>query len=306
MFGSLTSAFNSFADQASQVTADVVAKAKTATADAVEIAGKAQEKLASKLEEAQREFQAEEAKNQERITRAQELDAVAVPLWTISFSDATATNATNATLEGELKQLILQICIDDKCFLECPLKDDDDVAFPFAVEVCERWALKAMENDPLLQKTRYRLVRPKGLTDFQFWRAYFYKVFQLRTSLGVSQLFDPSKPPKGMDSEDSAGIKQSTLTGAMTDQEEQDFSNELNKFIEEDSDDFVKVGEATRDEKEEVEDGKGQTQNNDVEDAGDELELENLEEMLADVEVDTLDDAGLEAELSSAIEADLP
>ena len=86
-----------------------------------------------------------------------------VPLWTID-------NEEKSILEGELRQQILKICTDTKNFTECPLKTDpadpkvdvDDERFPFDINAAKDWAMKAMEQDKLLVKTRHHLVRPKG------------------------------------------------------------------------------------------------------------------------------------------------
>lgn len=129
----------------------------------------------------------------------------------------------------------------------------------------------ALQNDPRLQQIRHRLVRPGGISETKFWRAYFYKVFQIRESLGVERLFDPNPPQMMLDS----GVQLDTLSSQkkdaqkapLTKQEEDQFQNDITKFMQEDE--FVKVSSSI--------DGKSPV-------VEPELELENLEEMLADVE----------------------
>lgn len=302
MFGSWTESLTSFADQATQAIEKAGEAAQSATTSLVENAKVAQAVVIKKLEDTQADFAKEEAKNEEKKRRLAEAEASeATPLWTIVREDQTV-------LAGELKQQILKIPTDEKLFLECPLQDDHDPTFPFSLDATEKWALKAIDCDPLLGKIRFRIVRPKSLDDFHFWRAYFFKVFQLRENMGVGQLFDASKGAlaeqarRAEDRERAAAAEAgATEMTPMTEEEGAMFSDELHKFIEED-DGFVDLGDEV------VGDAEGDDEEEEGVVEDEEVDLENLEEMLADVEVDEGDEgmeADMEAELDTAIEADV-
>jgi len=266
---------SSLAGQA-KATLDVVAT------NVVAVSTKATEQITQSYEQSQQDLRREEEKAKQRETEHKLLQAqVAVPLWTVK-SD------TN-NLSTQLKQSILAICEDDKTFTESPLKDNEPKPFPFNMDVSEKWAMLALQNDTRLQQTRHRLVRPGGIGETKFWRAYFYKVFQIRESLGVERLFDPNPPP--ILTTDTNAVELDALTiktqepekkSPMTKQEEDQFKNDITKFMQEDE--FVKVsGTNTPTEPE--------------------LGLDNLEEMLADVEENA--DPALDAELELAV-GDLP
>jgi len=270
---------SSLAGQA-KATLDVVAT------NVVAVSTKATEQITQTYEQSQQDLRREEEKANQREIEQKLLHAqVAVPMWTVK-SD------TN-NLSVQLKQSILAICEDDKAFTESPLKDNEPKPFPFNMDVSEKWAMLALQNDTRLQQTRHRLVRPGGIGETKFWRSYFYKVFQIRESLGVERLFDPNPPP--VVSQDANAIQLDTLAAAkkkeeptekkspMTKQEEDQFKNEMTKFMQEDE--FVKVSAANSPT------------------AEPELGLENLEEMLADVEENA--DPNLDAELELAV-GDLP
>jgi hypothetical protein len=225
--------------------------------------GKAQATVIRTYEDANADFAAQQANNDRQAAEGRRQKAAAVPLWTCAAEDQTI-------LEGELKQQILALPTTDKVWTDCALLEGHDPEFPFQLDACEIWALKAIECDPLLDRVRYRLVKPKGYTDDVFWRAYFYQVFSLRKSLGLAQLFDPSGDGKSRSDMLHGGM----LHVAANEEEETQFTEDLSKFIEED--DFVAVSP--------VNTGAGGDGDDDAE--GDELELENLEEMLADVQVE--------------------
>jgi len=274
---------SSLAGQA-KATLDVVAT------NVVAVSTKATEQIAQTYEQSQVDLRREEEKAKQREAEHKLLQSqVAVPLWTIK-SD------TN-NLTPQLKQSILAICEDDKTFVNCPLKDNEQQSFPFNMDVCEKWAMLSLQNDTKLQQTRHRLVRPGGITETRFWRAYFFKVFQLRQSLGVEQLFDPN--PALVVSTDPNAIQLDTLATKKEDpvdkksntskQEEDQFKNEMTKFMQEDA--FVKVT-------------SNKPSSSSTSAAEPELGLENLEEMLADVEENV--DPNLDAELELAVGSDLP
>jgi len=267
---------SSLAGQA-KATLDVVAT------NVVAVSTKATEQITQTYEQSQQDLRREEEKAKQRELEQKLLHAqVAVPLWTVK----TDTN----NLSANLKQSIFAICEDDKAFTESPLKDNEPKPFPFNMDVSEKWATLALRNDTRLQQTRHRLVRPGGISETRFWRSYFYKVFQIRESLGAEQLFDPNPPL--VISQDANSVQLDTLASKkkeeptekkspMTKQEEDQFKNDITKFMQEDE--FVKV-----------------SANNSPEP---ELGLENLEEMLADVEETA--DPNLDAELELAV-GDLP
>jgi len=271
---------SSLAGQA-KATLDVV------TTNVVAVSTKATEQLTQTYEQSQQDLHREEEKAKQRETEQKLLQAqVAVPLWTIK--------SDTKNLSAQLKATILAICEDDKVFTESTLKDSDPQPFPFNMDVSEKWAMLALQNDIRLQQTRHRLVRPGGISETKFWRSYFYKVFQLRESMGVEKLFDPNPAP--FVSHDSNAVQLDSLASKkkdapekkkpMTKQEEDQFKNDITKFMQEDE--FVKVTATSRNK-------------NAAEEP--ELGLENLEEMLADVEETA--DPNLDAELELAV-GDLP
>lgn len=247
---------------------------KSVSSFIADVTVKAQEKFVQTLEQSKEDFRREEEKlKQIEKLQKQSQSQEAVPLWSVS-------KQADSNLTGELKQRILMICADEKNLLESPLENQ----FKFDLHACNKWALLSLEMDPLLQKTRHRLVRPGGVTEEAFWTAYFMHVFRIRENCGAPRLFDPCPPlPTAEEGNIQLEAVAAPQTNKVTPQDEKQFEDELNKFMQEDND-FVQIAR-------------------DVDDPIlEEVQLQNLEDMLADVQINH--DPDLEAELNRALESE--
>jgi len=108
--------------------------------------------------------------------------------------------------------------------------------FPFCYAAAEPFAIKALELDPELQKLRFKLLRPGKLTrEEQFWRPYFYRVFEMRREMGLELLFDITQDLGAT----AANAENKPMKPAMMSlEEEKTFSKQVQELMDED---FVNI-----------------------------------------------------------------
>lgn len=87
--------------------------------------------------------------------------------------------------EDVLKEPILALSKDKRNVLRDP--PAGQTAFQFDYQKESAVAMVMLQEDPALEKLRFELV-PKDLSEEQFWRNYFYRVYLVRQSCEVSAL----------------------------------------------------------------------------------------------------------------------
>lgn len=223
----MASWWSGLADAATKFGSEAAEAAQKGLAVAQKTAGDAAGKVKKNLEEgtlfnplvqqeeAEKKKESIEKKKQERV----------VPLWKIWAEK-------HQILEEELRKKILDLSGDEKLFLEPPSAAFNDDIFPFCFSAAEPFAIYAVTMDPVLQKTRFELVRPGRIRkEENFWRAYFYKVFEIRRAMGVELLFDIT--------EDLSAKDAVQPVGAMSVEEEDSFSKQVQELM--GDDDYVNI-----------------------------------------------------------------
>lgn len=137
------------------------------------------------LKEAQHDFERQEQENEERKKQERQAKEKAViSMWRVSSED-------RSILEEELKQRIMKISQELKpLFQDVPRKE-----FPLDVQASTPYAMKAIADDPQIQKAHFKLV-PLKMTDERFWRRYFFLVQKHRKDLHVEPIDFPMLAPE--------------------------------------------------------------------------------------------------------------